>query len=62
MGKAGSSHAVQSYVPLLWILKHPASHWELGLYPDDRSFEVSVGARPAALGVRGPTKAILEEK
>ena len=37
---------VQGYVPLLWILKHPASDWELGLYPDDRSFEVSVGTSP----------------
>ena len=37
---------VQGYVPLLWILKHPASDWELGLYPDDSSFEVSVGTSP----------------
>ena len=41
---------VQGYVPLLWILKHPASHWELGLYPDDRSFEVSVGTSPPHWG------------
>ena len=41
---------VQGYVPLLWILKHPASDWELGLYPDDRSFEVSVGTSPPHWG------------
>ena len=37
---------VQSYVPLLWILKHPAPKWVLGLYPDKRSFEVSVNDNP----------------
>ena len=41
---------VQGYVPLLWILKHPASDWKLGLYPDDRSFEVNVDTSPPHWG------------
>ena len=37
---------VQGYLPLVWILKHPAGDWKLGLYPDDHSFEVNVDTSP----------------
>ena len=43
--------AVQSYVPLIWILKHPLTEWELGLYPDGQSFGVNVPDSPPGWGL-----------